>query len=394
MKAMRDLFNALRPRFEAGGPYHKLYAFYEAIETIFFGPVERSQGLPHVRDSLDVKRFMALVIVALIPHLCFGIYNAGFQSQLASGLSTAWLPVVWRGLWLVLPMVLVTYGVGFAWEVLFAIVRKHEISEGLFVSCMLFPLTLPPGTPLWQVALGISFGIVIGKEVFGGTGRNFLNPALTGRAFLYFAYPASLSGDGVWTVLSGARTTAVDTFTAATPLAVSASTPGGQSVEQTLSSVGYSAAKLFGGLYPGSVGGTSTLLCVLGGLFLIVLGIASYRIILGGVLGVLCTAAVLNWIAGPDSAPFLSLNPFYHLIIGGSAFGIVYMTTDPVSATHMKHVKWVYGFMCGMLTVLIRVFNPAFPEGVGLAILFMNVFNPLLDHIEVQIRMRRRIPNV
>lgn len=394
MKAIRKLFDALRPRFEAGGPYHKLYAFYESIETVFFGPVERAPGLPHVRDSLDVKRFMMLVIVALIPHLCFGIYNSGFQSRLASGLSTGLLPVIWSGIWLVLPMVIVTYVVGFAWEVLFAVVRKHEISEGLFVSCMLFPLTLPPGTPLWQVALGISFGIVIGKEVFGGTGRNFLNPALTGRAFLYFAYPVSLSGDQVWTVLSGARSTVVDTFTAATPLSVSASTPASQTVEDTLSSVGYSAAKLIGGLYPGSVGGTSTLLCVLGALFLILLGIASYRIILGGVLGVLCTGAFLNFIAGPDSAPFLSLNPFYHLILGGSAFGIVYMTTDPVSATHMKNVKWVYGFMCGMLTVLIRVFNPAFPEGVGLAILFMNLFNPLLDHIEVQLRMRRRITNV
>lgn len=394
MNVFRNIFDALRPRFEEGGRYHKLYAFYESIETVFFGPIERTPGLPHVRDSLDVKRFMMLVIVALVPHLCFGMYNAGYQSRLASGLSVDFLSVVWSGIWLVLPMVIVTYVVGFAWEVLFAVVRKHEISEGLFVSCMLFPLTLPPGTPLWQVALGISFGIVIGKEVFGGTGRNFLNPALTGRAFLYFAYPVSLSGDQVWTVLSGARETVVDTFTAATPLSVSVSTPASQAVEETLSSVGYSAFKLFGGLYPGSVGGTSTLLCILGAMFLIGLGIASYRIILGGVLGVLCTGFFLNVIAGPDSAPFLSLNPVYHLLMGGSAFGIVYMTTDPVSATHGKQVKWIYGFMCGMLTVLIRVFNPAFPEGVGLAILFMNLFNPLLDHIEMQIRMRRRIPNV
>ncbi|MGD9332270.1 MAG: NADH:ubiquinone reductase (Na(+)-transporting) subunit B, partial [Desulfobacterales bacterium] len=389
MKVIRNVFDTLRPRFEEGGRFHGLYAFYESIETIFFGPIERSQGLPHVRDSLDVKRYMALVIVALIPHLCFGMYNAGFQSRLASGLSTGMGPVLWTGIWLVLPMVVVTYAVGFAWEILFATVRKHEISEGLFVSCMLFPLTLPPGTPLWQVALGISFGIVIGKEVFGGTGRNFLNPALTGRAFLYFAYPASHSGDQVWTVLSGARDTVVDTFTAATPLSISASTPASQTVEETLTSVGYSAVKLVGGLYPGSVGGTSTLLCVLGAIFMILLGIASYRTILGGVLGVLCTGFFLNLIAGPDSAPFLSLNPFYHLIIGGSAFGLVYMTTDPVSSTHMKHVKWVYGFMCGMLTVLIRVFNPAFPEGVGLAILFMNLFNPLLDYFEVQYRTRR-----
>jgi Na+-transporting NADH:ubiquinone oxidoreductase subunit B len=302
--------------------------------------------------------------------------------------------VVLTGLWLVLPMVLVTYAVGFFWEILFATIRKHEISEGLFVSCMLFPLTLPPATPLWQVALGISFGIVIGKEVFGGTGRNFLNPALTGRAFLYFAYPVSLSGDSVWTALVGGSVRYVDGYTAATPLSIAASTAHGQTVETALDSVGYSPFDLFFGLYPGSIGGTSTFLCILGALFLIMLGIASWRIILGGVLGVLATAFFLNLFAGPESAPFLSLNPFYHLIIGGSAFGIAYMTTDPVSATHMRSVKWVYGFMCGMLTVMIRVFNPAFPEGVGLAILFMNCFNPLLDHIEVQIRTRRRVPNV
>ena len=198
MKAVRNFFDALRPHVAPGGKYTHLYAFYESIETVFFPPIERTQRLPSVRDSLDVKRYMFLVIVALIPHLCFGIYNAGYFARLASGLSVAPVPVVLTGLWLVMPMVIVTYVVGFFWEILFATIRKHEISEGLFVSCMLFPLTLPPATPLWLVALGISFGIVIGKEVFGGTGRNFLNPALTGRAFLYFAYPVSLSGDSVW----------------------------------------------------------------------------------------------------------------------------------------------------------------------------------------------------
>jgi Na+-transporting NADH:ubiquinone oxidoreductase subunit B len=394
MKAVRNLFDALRPHVEPGGKYARLYAFYESIETVFFAPIERTRSLPSVRDSLDVKRYMFLVIVALIPHLCFGIYNAGYHARLASGLSVSALPVVLTGLWLVMPMVIVTYVVGFFWEILFATIRKHEISEGLFVSCMLFPLTLPPGTPLWQVALGISFGIVIGKEVFGGTGRNFLNPALTGRAFLYFAYPVSLSGDNVWTVLVGGSERYVDGYTAATPLSVAASTPNGQTVEAALEASGYSPLELFFGLYPGSVGGTTTFLCILGAIFLIALGIASWRIILGGVLGVLATAAFLNWIAGPESMPFLSLNPHYHLLVGGSAFAIVYMTTDPVSATHMRSVKWIYGFMCGMLTVLIRVFNPAFPEGVGLAILFMNCFNPLLDHIEVKIRTRRRVPNV
>jgi Na+-transporting NADH:ubiquinone oxidoreductase subunit B len=394
MRAFRRAFDALRPLFAKGGRLGGLYAFFESIESVFWAPLAPTATSPYVRDSLDVKRFMMLVIVALMPHLCFGIYNVGYQSRLAAGLSVDPWPVVLTGAWRVLPMVLVTYLVGFFWEVLFASVRKHEISEGLFVSCMLFPLTLPPTTPLWQVALGISFGIVIGKEVFGGTGRNFLNPALTGRAFLYFAYPVSLSGDGVWTALRAGSTTVVDGFTAATPLSISATTAGGNSIRGALDAVGYDAATLFFGLYPGSIGGTSTFLCLVGALFLVGLGIASWRIILGGVLGVLATGLFLNLAAGPESAPWFSLAPFYHLLMGGAAFGIAYMATDPVSAPHMKHVKWVYGFLCGMLTVLIRVFNPAFPEGVGLAILFMNLFNPLLDHIEVQLRTRRRVPNV
>jgi len=394
MSLLRKAFDALRPHFEDGGRLAPLHAFFESIETVFWAPVDPTTTPPYVRDSLDVKRFMMLVIVALIPHLCFGIYNVGYQSRLASGLSLALLPVVAAGVARVLPMVLVTYGVGFFWEVVFACVRKHEISEGLFVTCMLFPLTLPPTTPLWQVALGITFGIVIGKEVFGGTGRNFLNPALTGRAFLYFAYPVSLSGDSVWTALSAGRSAAVDAFTAATPLSLSATTAAGSSIRGALDVAGYNAQTLFFGLYPGSIGGTSTFLCLVGALFLVALGIASWRIILGGVLGILVTGLFLNLIAGPQSAPWFTLDPFYHLLMGGAAFGIAYMATDPVSAPHMQHVKWISGFLCGMLTVLIRVFNPAFPEGVGLAILFMNLFNPLLDHIEVQLRTHRRVPNV
>ncbi|MGD9017233.1 MAG: NADH:ubiquinone reductase (Na(+)-transporting) subunit B [Desulfobacterales bacterium] len=394
MKTIKRLFESVEPLFQKGGKYERFYPFYESIESIFLAPLDPSEGLPHVRDSLDVKRYMTLVIIALLPHLCFGIYNAGYHSHLASGLSLHWLPVTLRGLQLVMPIVFVTYAVGFFWEVLFAVIRKHEISEGLFVSCMLFPLTLPPTTPLWQVALGISFGIVIGKEVFGGTGRNFLNPALTGRAFLYFAYPVQLSGDAVWTALSGGREAFVDAYSSATPLSISATAQAGTSLENQLMDAGYSFMDLFWGVYPGSIGGTTACLSLLGAIFLIFLGVASYRIILGSVIGMLVTGVVVNVAAGPDSSPFLSLNPFYHLVMGGAAFGIAYMTTDPVSATHMKHVKWIYGFMVGMLTVLIRVFNPAFPEGVGLAIIFMNLFNPLLDHIEVRWRLKKRIPNV
>lgn len=394
MKSVRRFFHAAEKHFEKGGKYERYYPFYEAMETIFLAPVNRSRGLPHVRDSLDVKRYMTLVIVALLPHLAFGIYNAGYHSHLASGLSLNTMPVVWRGLQLVLPIVLVTYIVGFFWEVLFAVIRKHEISEGLFVSCMLFPLTLPPTTPLWQVALGISFGIVIGKEVFGGTGRNFLNPALTGRAFLYFAYPVQLSGDDVWTALSGGREAFVDAYSSATPLSIAATASQGIPLETQLSDGGYSVAELFFGLYPGSIGGTTTFLSLLGAVFLVVVGVASFRIIAGCFIGMLATGFFLNVIAGPDAAPFLSLNPFYHVLLGGGAFAFAYMATDPVSATHMKHVKWVFGFMVGMLTVLIRVFNPAFPEGVGLAIIFMNLFNPALDYLEVRFRLKKRVPNV
>lgn len=393
MKFVKQFFDGRRPLFEKGGKYARFYPFFEAIETIFFGPEDVTAAGPQVRDSLDIKRFMTLVIIALLPHFFFGVYNAGYQCHLASGLSLAPLPVLLRGLWIVMPLVMVTYAVGFFWEVLFSVVRRHEISEGLFVSCMLFPLTLPPTMPLWQAALGISFGIVIGKEIFGGTGRNFLNPALTGRAFLYFAYPAQSSGDAVWTVLAGAPGAAADAISGATPLAIAAATNAGR-VEDALAQAGFSASKLFWGLYPDSIGASSTFLCLVGAVFLMAIGIASYRIILGDIIGVLTTGLLLNLLAGEGSQAYMHLNPLYHLLIGGSAFGIAYMTTDPVSAPDMNSARWVYGFLIGALTVLIRVINPAFPEGIMLAILFMNVFAPLLDHLAVRARVRRRVPNV
>jgi len=390
MNALKRFFDSHRGRFLEGGRFEKYHPFFESMESIFFSPAEVTQTGPHVRDSLDVKRYMMLVIVALLPHLFFGIYNAGYQSHLASGLSLSLLPVVLKGIRIVMPLVIVSYAVGFFWEIVFAVVRKHPISEGLFVSAMLFPLILPPTLPLWQAALGISFGIVIGKEIFGGTGRNFLNPALTGRAFLYFAYPVQNSGD-VWTVVSAPAV--VDSFTGATPLAVSAALESG-SVQQALAQKGYTASKLFFGLYPDSIGASSTLLCIIGAGFLVLLGIASYRIVLGDIIGVLGMGLLLNVAATEASMPYLSLNPVYHLLMGGTAFGIAYMTTDPVSAPDMNAAKWVYGIAIGALTVLIRVFNPAFPEGIMLAILFMNIFAPLLDHIVVRIRLHGRVPNV
>jgi len=393
MNPLKRLFDSQRRHFSPGGRWQRFFFLFENIESVFFAPAAVTSTSPHIRDSLDVKRFMFLVIVALLPHYAFGIFNVGYQSHRASGLPLDFWPMVWAGFKVVLPMVAVTYAVGYFWEALFATVRKHEISEGLFVSCALFPLTLPPTQPLWQVALGISFGIVIGKEIFGGTGRNFLNPALTGRAFLYFAYPAQTSGDAVWTMLAAGRTAPVDAFTGATPLAVAQAAESG-SIVKAWSNAGYSLAELFFGLYPDAIGASSTLLCIVGALFLITVGVADYRIICGDILGFLATGALLNLFASPAVSPYLALNPFYHLIIGGAAFGIAYMTTDPVSAPALPGARWVYGFMIGMLTVLVRVFNPAFPEGIGIVILFMNCFAPLLDEIQLKGRLRKRIPNV
>ena len=394
MKLIADLFDKTRPHFEQGGSLARLNPLYDAIETVFFSTGETTQTDSHVRDSLDLKRFMSLVLVALIPPCVFGIYNAGYQSNLASGASLGLLAVCIKGLFIFLPLLMVSYGVGLFWEILFASIRKHKVSEGFLVTGLLFPLTLPPTIPLWQVAVGISFGVVIGKEVFGGTGRNILNPALTARAFLFFAYPAKMSGDAVWTVVDRAKAGAVDAFSGATPLSLAGLAGAQEKIEAVLGTAGYSFVKLLVGLYPGSVGATSALLCFVGAALLVIVGIASYRIILGGILGVLATGYLLNILAGDTSSAWLSLNPFYHLVMGGFAFGIAYMATDPVSAPGMDKARWIYGFFIGMLTVLIRVFNPAYPEGIMLAILFMNLFSPLLDHVVIRMRIKKRIINV
>ena len=377
-----------------GGKLEKFKPLFEATETFFFIPGIPTVKDSHVRDHLDVKRFMSIVVLALMPPLFFGIYNAGYQSHLASGLPLNLSAVVFRGLFIVLPIILVSYAVGFFWEIMFAVIRKKPISEGLLVTGLLFPLTLPPTIPLWQVAIGISFGVVIGKEVFGGTGRNILNPALTARAFIFFAYPGKMSGDAVWVSVSRAGERVVDAFSGATPLSISTLAESHEKIEMLLVEGNYTFAKLFLGNYPGSIGATSALLCLIGAAVLIFMGIASYRTIIGGVLGVLFTGFLLNFLAIDSSMAWLSLNPFYHLVMGGFAFGITYMATDPVSSPGMNKAKWIYGFAIGTLTVLILVFNPAFSEGVMLSILFMNLFAPLLDHIEIKLRLKKRIQNV
>ncbi|MBW2613896.1 MAG: RnfABCDGE type electron transport complex subunit D, partial [Deltaproteobacteria bacterium] len=322
MKLIADIFDKSRPLFQGDGKLAKWYPLFEATESFFFIPGLTTRADAHVRDSLDVKRFMSFVILALLPPFLFGIYNAGYQSNLASGASLSPFSIVFQGVLIVLPLVVVSYGVGFFWEILFAVVRKHPISEGFLVTGLLFPLTLPPTMPLWQAAVGISFGVVIGKEVFGGTGRNILNPALTGRAFLFFAYPAKMSGDAVWVVIDKAKAGALDVFSGATPLSIAGLAGSQEKIESVLNGAGYPFLKLLLGNYPGSIGATSALLCLAGAVLLMVVGIASYRIIVGGVLGVLCTGYLLNIVALDASPAWLSLNPFHHLVMGGFAFGI------------------------------------------------------------------------
>lgn len=386
MKFLRNLFDNQASLFRPDGRFGKFSALFTATRTFFFFPSGTIRQAPHIRDSLDLKRFMSIVILALVPVTVFGMVNAGYQVQSAAGQAHDLINAFGTGASLVVPIILVSYGVGFFWEILFATVRKHEITEGLLVSGLLFPLTLPPTIPLWQVAAGMSFGIVIGKEVFGGTGRNILNPALTARAFVFFSYPMSMSGTSVWVALPKT----VDAVSQATPLSLAGDAG---SINQVLLTAGYTLKKLFFGLYPGSIGETSTLLCLAGAAFLIVTGVASYRIIIGGIMGLLLTSLVFNLLPGPENTWF-SAHPLNHLCSGGFALGISFMATDPVSAPGTESGRWIYGFLIGFLTVLIRAVNPAFVEGVMLSILFMNIFAPLIDHITVKLATRKRIPNV
>jgi Na+-transporting NADH:ubiquinone oxidoreductase subunit B len=310
---------------------------------------------------------------------------------LSAGKSPSIVACFIQGAFIFLPVLLTSYAVGGFWEVLFAITRKHEINEGFLVSGLLFPLTLPPTIPLWQVALGISFGIVIGKEIFGGTGKNFLNPALTARAFVYFSYPAYLSGD-VWTLfMSGGS---IESYSSATPLGIAANTAQPMNAMDAIESAGFSLWDCFIGLIPGSMGETSVLFCLLGAIILIGTGVGSWRTMLSCVIGAVFMAGLFNLVATESTIPFLALTPIWHLFIGSFAFGTVFMATDPVSSPDLNASKWIYGFLIGVLTVIIRTVNPAYPEGVMLAILLMNVFAPLIDHYVAENKLKKRIPNV
>ncbi len=397
---LRSFLDKIEHNFEKGGKHEKWYALYEAIDTFFYRPGSVTKTTAHVRDGLDLKRMMITVWLCTFPVIFYGMYNIGFQANsiyagnpdllaaqdnwrlaliaMFAGFDPAslWDNLI-HGAAYFLPVYAVTFLVGGFWEVVFASIRKHEVNEGFFVTSILFALIVPPSIPLWQVALGISFGVVIGKEVFGGTGKNFLNPALTGRAFLFFAYPAQMSGDAVWT--------AVDGFAGATALSMAAS--GG--VEQIVAS-GLTWLDAFYGNMQGSMGEVSTLAIFIGGAVLLLTKIANWRIVAGVMLGMVATSLLFNMI-GSDTNPMFAMPWYWHMVVGGFAFGMIFMATDPVSASMTNTGKWFFGALIGLMVILIRVVNPAFPEGMMLAILFANLFAPLIDHFVVQANIKRRL---
>jgi len=400
MKALRTLLDKAHPHFAKGGKLARFYPLYEAADSFIYTPGQVTAGSLHVRDAMDLKRVMITVVFALLPCFFMAMWNTGYQANSVLQVNADSVEG-WRGLvigllgfggdpaslydnlllgasWFV-PIYLVTNIVGGSWEGLFSLVRGHDINEGFLVTGSLFPLICPPTLPLWQVALGISFGVVIGKEIFGGTGKNFLNPALTGRAFLFFAYPAQISGNSVWT--------AVDGFSGAT--ALSRAAEGGVAAVSQMTSW-FSA---FLGTIPGSMGETSTLACLFGALVLVVSGIGSWRIMLSGLLG----AGILSslfLLVDSSTNPMFGLGPLWHLVLGGFAFGLVFMATDPVSGAMTEGGQWLYGVLIGSLCILIRVVNPAFPEGMMLAILFGNVFAPLIDQLVLKVHIKRRLRHV
>ncbi|MFA5088616.1 MAG: NADH:ubiquinone reductase (Na(+)-transporting) subunit B [Candidatus Omnitrophota bacterium] len=382
MGIVNKRFEKISELFSPGKPLERFYPIFEAWDNFLRTPGTRTQKAPHVRDVVDLKRVMIIVVIALFPCLFMGMYNVGYQIQKFQGAAASFPAALLSGARIVLPILLVTYLVGGFWEVLFAVIRKHEINEGFLVTGILFALTLPPSIPLWQVAVGISFGVVIGKEIFGGTGYNVLNPALTGRAFLFFAYPGYLSGDSVWA--------AVDGFSRATPLAVlSASGKGGAAV-QTLLDAGYTFQNMFWGFIPGSIGETSKAACLLGLFLLLMTRIANWRVVVGCFLGLMTTGLLCMNFQGGQTLTYFSLPAHWHLVMGGFAFGAIFMATDPVSSCATQPGRWIYGFLVGALVMVIRVLNPAYPEGVMLAILFMNIVAPLIDYLVVESHIRRR----
>ena len=378
MKFIKNTLDKMRPNFEEGGKFYAFHSLFDAMDTFFLTPEATTTSGCHIRDAVDNKRTMFTVVIALIPALLFGMYNIGYQHYLSEGVIAAgdYCANFWGnfgyGLLKLLPMILVSYIVGLGIECIFAQVRKHEVSEGYFVTGMLIPLICPPDVPLWQLALAVAFAVIIGKEVFGGTGYNFLNPALVARAFLFFSYPIQMSGDTVWIAAQG------DAISGATPLGemiAGAAQPSASVLDMII------------GFMPGSVGETSVIAILIGALILFVTGVASWRIMLSIFVGGAAMGLIFNAVGANE---YMSMPFYYHFLMGGFMFGAVFMATDPVTAAHTNIGKYIYGFLIGVMAVLIRVVNPAYPEGMMLAILLLNVFAPLIDYYVVDANIRKR----
>ena len=394
MKALRKQIDKIKPHFEKGGKLEKLHSLFDAIEVLIFVPDRVTTRGSHIRDGIDMKRVMITVFIALIPAVLFGIYNIGFQYYQSINVEAGFWEMIWFGFLKFLPLLLVSYIVGLGIEIIFAQIRGHEVNEGYFVTGLLIPLIVPVDVPLWQLALAVVFAVIIGKEVFGGTGMNILNPALTIRAFLFFAYPTWMSGDKVW--VTGAVERAQEISNGANLDAISGETILGALAQGN--DYVYSTMDMFYGFIPGSVGETSTLLILLGAVYLLYTKVASWRIMLSAAIGAIVMGLIFNqivdlgWVGESSKFYGLMSTPFWqHLIIGGFAFGVVFMATDPVTGSQTNKGKWIYGFLIGFISILIRVFNPAYPEGVMLAILLMNVFAPTIDHYVVQGNVKKRM---
>ncbi len=388
MKALRKFLDNIKPGFQKGGKFEKLHSTFEAFESFLFVPDKVTTSGSHIRDAMDMKRTMTVVVLALIPALLFGIWNTGYMHFISQGIDAGFWEIVWFGFLKVFPIIVVSYVTGLSIEFFFAQVRGHEVNEGFLVTGLLIPLVLPVDVPLWTVIVATAFTVIIGKEVFGGTGMNIMNPALTARAFLFFAYPSQMSGEKVWIVGLNKAQGVVDGFSGSTILGQAA-----LNNKEFINGIGhtYNVWDMFVGKIPGSIGETSVIAILIGAIILIYTGVGSWKIITSVFAGGMVMGLLLNVFAVDE---FMRLPFWEHMLLGGFAFGAVFMATDPVTAAQTSKGKWIYGFLIGFLAILIRVLNPAYPEGVMLAILLMNVFAPLIDHYVVESNIKRRLSRV
>ena len=382
---LKKVLDKYRNNFEEGGKLEKLYPIYEATDTILFSTNEVTENGPHIRDSIDTKRVMILVVISLLPLYVFGAINIGFQNSIAIGLERSNWENFWFGFYKILPIIIATFTAGAFWELLFAVVRKHPVSEGFLVTCALIPLTMPAGIPLWQIVVATTFGIVIGKEIFGGVGMNIFNPALMARVFIFFTYPTKISGDKVWVL-------GPDGYSGATALSIPAAELNQDALTllNNFNQFDYSWWNMFWGWIPGSIGETNKFLIIIGALFLAYIKVVNWRVMFGAVLGLVATAIITNLVAPFSSNSMFTIPPHYHLVMGSFLFGAAFMATEPVTGCHTNQGRWVYGILFGSLTVIIRAINPAYPEGVMLSILFVNAFAALIDWFVIQANIKRR----